>query len=218
MLLSLNGATTMKADLGTDIRAASHAGFDLIEIWAAKLREYLKQHGTQELRRLLDEHGLRAYSINSIEHITFRSSDRHTELLAECEELCQIAHNIGCQHLVVVPSPRPDGASEDEIIAESVLVLHELSDVAGRYNVKLAFEFLGFPDCSVRTLELCREIVARTDRPNVGLVMDTFHFYVGGSTLESIAQLKPDQLLVFHINDAEDRPIIWVISELLQFL
>jgi 2-keto-myo-inositol isomerase len=196
----------MKADLETDIRAASHAGFDLIEIWAAKLREYLKQHTPQELKQLLNEHKLRAYSINSIEHITFRSHERHTELLAECEELYRIGHEIGCGYVVVVPSPRPEGVSDDEVVVESVLVLHELSDVAARYDVKLAFEFLGFPDCSVRTLEQCREIVAHVDRPNVGLVIDTFHFYVGGSTLESIARLEPDRLFIFHLNDAEDRP------------
>lgn len=206
MLLSLNGATTMNADLMTDIRAASHAGFDLIEIWAAKLRAYLKQHTTQELKQLLDEHQLRAYSINSIEHITFRSHEQHTDLLAECEELCRMAHEIGCECLVVVPSPRPEGVSDEEIIAESILVLHELSDVASRYDTKLAFEFLGFPECSVRTLDQCRGIVTGVDRPNVGLVIDTFHFYVGGSTLQSIAQLKPDQLFIVHINDAEDRP------------
>ena len=38
MKLSLNGATTMKADLVTDIRAAAAAGFNCVEIWAAKLR------------------------------------------------------------------------------------------------------------------------------------------------------------------------------------
>jgi 2-keto-myo-inositol isomerase len=205
MLLALNGATTMKADLMTDIRAASHAGFDLIEIWAAKLREYLKQHTTQELKQSLGEHRLRACSINSIEHITFRSQQQHTALLMECEELCRIAHEIGCEHLVVVPSPRPEGVRQSEVIAESVLVLHDLSDIAGHYNVKLAFEFLGFPDCSVRTLEMGREIVTRTGLPNVGLVLDTFHFYVGGSSLESIAQLEPNRLFIFHINDAEDR-------------
>jgi 2-keto-myo-inositol isomerase len=206
MLLALNGATTMKADLVTDIRAAHQAGFDLIEIWAAKLRDYLKQHSTQELRQLLEQHKLRAYSINSIEHITFRSLDAHVDLLAECEELCHIAQEIGCEHIVVVPSPRPPGVSDEEVIGESMLVLHDLGDVAGRYHVKLAFEFLGFPDCSVRTLDVCREIVNRMGRPDVGLVIDSFHFYVGGSTIESIARIKPEQLFIFHINGAEDCP------------
>jgi hypothetical protein len=42
MKLAFNGTTSMRADLITDIKAASVAGFDCLEIWAAKLREFLK--------------------------------------------------------------------------------------------------------------------------------------------------------------------------------
>lgn len=206
MLLALNGATTMKADLATDVKAAAQAGFDLIEIWAAKLRRYLDTHTAQDLQLLLQEHRMLPYSINSIEHITFRSRERHAELLRECSELCEIAEQIDCDHLVVVPSPRPDGISEKGIIEESVQTLRQLSRVASGGRVKLAFEFLGPPDCSVRTLAQCREIISRVDRSNVGLVIDTFHFYVGDSSLDSISELDPSRLFIFHINDAENRP------------
>jgi 2-keto-myo-inositol isomerase len=42
--------------------------------------------------------------------------------------------------------------------------------------------------------------------PNIGLVIDSFHFYAGGSTIDSIDALDPERLFIFHINDAEDRP------------
>jgi len=38
-------ATTLKADLATDIAVAGKAGFDFIEIWAAKLIGYLDRGG-----------------------------------------------------------------------------------------------------------------------------------------------------------------------------
>lgn len=206
MKLALNGATTMKADLETDIRAASQAGFDYLEIWAAKLRKFLEANTVGRLKELLDEHDLKPYSINSIEHISFREAGRHAELLAECEELCRIAQSIGCPYIVVVPSPLPEGKGRDEVIAESARVLDELGSIAERFDVSLAFEFLGQPRCSVQTLELADEIVKETDRDNVGLVIDSFHFYAGGSSLESIEALDPERLFIFHINDAEERP------------
>jgi hypothetical protein len=43
MKIALNGATTMNADLETDIKAAGQAGFELIEIWASKLRAFLEK-------------------------------------------------------------------------------------------------------------------------------------------------------------------------------
>src|SRR5439155_11799763 len=82
----------------------------------------------------------------------------------------------------------------------------ELADIAGRFGIGLAFEFLGQTACCVQTLELASEIVDRVARPNVGLVIDSFHFYAGGSTIESIDALDPSRLFIFHINDAEDRP------------
>jgi 2-keto-myo-inositol isomerase len=41
----------------------------------------------------------------------------------------------------------------------------------------------------------------------VGLVIDTCHFYAGGSELGSIEQVEPKKILIFHINDVEDRPL-----------
>ncbi len=58
----------------------------------------------------------------------------------------------------------------------------------------------------MQTLELADEIVRRVSRPNIGLVIDSFHFYAGGSKVESINELDPERLFIFHINDAEDRP------------
>lgn len=203
--LALNGATTMKADLATDIRAASAAGFDCLEIWAAKLRTFLKTNSAADLKRLFDEQSLEPYSINSIEHVTFRHEGRHNRLLNECEELCRLAAEINCPYVVVVPSPLPPGVGREEVIEEAVGVLTELGVIAERHGVGLAFEFLGQKDCSVQTLALADEIVRQVARKNVGLVIDSFHFYAGGSTIESIEALDPERLFVFHINDAEDR-------------
>ncbi len=206
MKIALNGATTMRADLTTDIEAASAAGFELIEIWAAKLRDFLKTNTVADLKNLLTENDLEPYSINSIEHITFRSSEDYRKIKAETEELSKIAAEIRCPYVVVVPGKLPENASEDEIIEESVKVLNELADIAGKYNVGLAFEFLGQADCSVQTLDLDVKIIELVNRENVGLVIDTFHFYAGNSTFEAIDALDPKKLFIFHINDAENLP------------
>jgi 2-keto-myo-inositol isomerase len=206
MKVALNGATTMNADLETDIRAASSAGFDYLEIWSSKLREFLKSRSTADLSDLFVAHNLSPYSINSIERVTFRDDPGHRALLAECEDLCRIAEAVRCPYLVVVPSPSPIDASRSDIIGESATILDELASIAAQHRVGLAFEFLGQPDCSVQTLALAYEIVKKVNRPNVGLVLDSFHFYAGGSTIESIEALDAERLFIFHINDAEDLP------------
>lgn len=204
--MALNGATTMHADLVTDIKAASSAGFELIEIWAAKLRIFLKEYTTADLHKLLKEYNLEPYSINSIEHITFRNETDYSHILTECEELSAIANEIGCPFIVVVPGKLPENATKDVIMAESCKVLKELGEIAGKHNVSLAFEFLGQNDCSVQTLDLCNEIVEMVNQNNIGIVLDSFHFFAGNSSFEAIDKLKPEKLFIFHINDAENLP------------
>ena len=206
MKIALNGATTMHADLETDIRAAGAAGFDLVELWASKLRRYLESHAIADLHALLTENNVEPYSINSIEHITFRTPEDYESIKAQCGELSAIAGQLNCPYIVVVPGKLPEGATKEQIIDESVRVLNELADISEPYGVSLAFEFLGQTDCSVQTLDLCNEIVEKVDRKSVGNVIDTFHFYAGNSTFGAIDSMKPEKLFIFHINDAEDLP------------
>ena len=207
MKIALNGATTMNADLVTDIRAASAAEYDLLEIWSKKLYKFLETGTTAELKELLIENNLEAHSINSIEHITFRSAEDYLRIKEECAELSRIAGEIGCPYIVVVPGKSPcDGATKDLVVDESVRVLNELADISDEHGVSLAFEFLGQTDCSVQTLDLCNEIVEAVNRPIVGNVIDTFHFYAGNSSYDAIRSMRPENLFIFHINDAEDLP------------
>src|SRR5215813_2877815 len=134
MKLALNGATTMNADLETDIRAASSAGFDYLEIWASKLGAFQKSRSTSDLSHLFVTHGLIPYSINSIERITFRDDAGHRALLDECEELCRIAQAIRCPYVVVVPSPSPKDVGRSDVIHESAAVLQELATMAAKHD------------------------------------------------------------------------------------
>lgn len=200
MKLALNGATTMRASLEIDLQAAKAAGFDYLEIWKAKL----KDKSVDELKELFAESGVPPLSINSIEHITFRDPQDYERIKQECRELSKIAAEIECPYIVVVPGRLPE--SDVDVVEESVHVLTELCDIAAEHGVALGFEFLGQPDCSVPTLGLADEIVRTAARDNLGLVIDSFHFYAGGSNVRMIEKLDPRSIYIFHINDAEDLP------------
>ena len=107
MFLGFNGATTMKATLAEDIAAASVVGFKALEIWAAKMDTYLVSRSLDDLNALFTQHRVHPVSINSIEFITFRSADDYALIKARCHELCARADALGCDKIVVVPSPTP---------------------------------------------------------------------------------------------------------------
>ena len=206
MELGLNGATTLKADLATDIAVAGRAGFDFVEIWAPKLMGYLERGGLTALRRDLKRARVKAATLNSVERVTFNDPSGHIRMLEDFQRFCRVAEAIDCETVIVVPSPRPKGVSLAAIERESVRVLRELSRIASPHGIRLAYEFLGFADCTVNTLAQCAAIVEKVARPNVGLVLDTFHFFAGASTVASIRKVNPEKIFIVHINDVERAP------------
>lgn len=207
MKLAFNGATTMTADLETDVRAAAAAGYDLIELRSNKLYDYLESNTVAELKALFAEAGIGPLSINTLEHITWRSADDYALIKEECAKLSEISASIGCPYVLSVPGALRHGPKTDEeTIDESVRVLNELADIAEPCGVKIGFEFLGEDGNSVQTLDLGSKIVDLVGRDSVGNVMDTYHFFTGGSSFEAIDNLEPNKLFIFHINDAEDLP------------
>jgi 2-keto-myo-inositol isomerase len=214
MKLAFHGATSMMADLSTDVGASAKAGFRALEIWASKMDEYLADHSLTELRTLFSDHSLEPASISSIEFIGFRGPE-YPRIRDRCRELCEIAEFIGCPTLVVVPSPTPAPEGDavldlffpwERVVAEYVTVLRDLSDIAQPYGVRLAFEFLGFAWSSVRTPLGTDEIIQQVDRENVGLNFDACHFYGGGGDLSEIDVLDPTKIYAFHLDDTEPGP------------
>ncbi len=206
MQLGYNGATTMTSDLETDIRIAGAAGYDALEITATKLDKYLEKHSIAEARALVDAAGLRTHAVNSIEKINFREAQGRAEVLNRTRQLSEYARALACPWIIAVPGPAPEGTKWEAIRSNTVTSLRAMSEVAKPYGVNLAFEFLGFPWCSVQTAAQAWEIVQEVNLSNVGMVIDTCHFYAGNSTIESIREINANKLAVFHINDVEAMP------------
>ena len=207
MLLGLNGATTMKANLETDIEVAFQAGYSYLEIWDAKLHVFLQQNSIIKLKEMLEKRDLKPLSINSLGPVTFHSKEKFDEMKQSCHLLCDQARILDCKYLCVEPSPLPSvDVTKEDVKRESIEKLQTLLKIAKQYDVALAFEFLGEPDCSVKDLSFCNDIIEEIDDPDMGLVLDVFHVYTGGSTLDSINQLDPKKIFIVHLNDAEDLP------------
>jgi len=196
----------MTSNLETDVAVTARAGFKALEVWTAKMDRYLAAHSLADLNALFIDHGVEPLTLNSIEFIAFRGSE-YAQVQARLHELGRIAQAINCRTVVVVPSPLPDrNISWEDVVAEYVKVLRDLSNIAHLYNINLSFEFLGFGWCSVRTPRAAFEIIQKADRDNIGLTVDAAHFYGGGGLMSELDQLDPRRIFAFHLDDLEDTP------------
>ncbi len=206
MRLAFHGATTMTSDLETDIRVSAQAGFQALEVWAAKIDSYLQAHDLADLCALFEEYGVAPLALNSIEFIGFRGN-AYGDVQRRLHELGRIAQAIACPTVIVVPSPLPDrDLPWADVRSEYVRVLRDLGDIAASYGSQLSFEFLGFGWCSVRTPRAAYEIIQECGRDNVGLTVDAAHLYGGGGLLAELDQLDPQRIFAFHLDDLEDVP------------
>lgn len=203
----LNGATTGPRDLLTDLRAAADAGYQALEIRDVKLQAYLDSGGTlHALRQRFSDAGVEAASLNALERSTLVTGADLEAVLTRCRTLCEWAAALDCPCVVAVPSFMTRVVDRQQVARLTADALRAMAQVGRRYGVAIGFEFLGFADCSVNTLEAARVIVDAVNDPKVGLVIDAFHFYAGGSRLEMLDGLRPEQLFLVHLDDAEDRP------------
>ncbi|MCL2301416.1 MAG: sugar phosphate isomerase/epimerase [Firmicutes bacterium] len=208
MKICFNQATAMKnSTLALDLEWCEKTGYDFIEIRLDKLREYLQGHTVADLAAFFAASHLKPYSFNALEFISFRDEAGYKEITDGLKFCCETGAAIGCSKTVVVPTFDVGPYSKAEIKAETVRVLHELSDIAAPYGMRLAFEFVGYPNCSVNTLEQAYGIVAAADRDNVGIVLDCFHFHAMNSRWEALEAIDPAKLFIFHLDDSEDLPV-----------
>jgi 2-keto-myo-inositol isomerase len=207
MLIGWNGETMPAVPLDRELDILAEVGYGGVEIFTPKLDAFLERHNVSDLGRRLKERRLAPLTMNCIENFTFRSSDEFNGLKEDCRRLAIVSREIGCPTIVVVPSPWPAGMAVEDVKKGTVFALREMADVAGPFGVRLAFEFLAPVTCSVRTLAEAWDIIQLTDRDNVGLVFDTYHFYVGGSSWDSLDQFDIERLYIGHLNDAENLPL-----------
>lgn len=209
MQLGLNQATTMKnADMELDICLCDEIGFYWLELRTEdKLPAYLKRHSFVELAEEFSRRRLKPLSLNAIIFFNNRSSEETRKIFAEFREMVASARAIGARQIVAVPLiSSTERFHRREIHKSCVEMLREFSDIAGEASLSISFEFIGHPDATVNDFLSAYDIVVNVDRPNVGLVLDCFHFHAMGSRVEDLEQSDPSRIFIVHLDDAEDLP------------
>lgn len=81
--------------------------------------------------------------------------------------------------------------------------------ILGQYDIRLGLEYVGpktlmarqrYP--FIRTMGECLELIKNIGQPNVGLVLDSFHWYCAEDSAEDIMKLTPADIVTVDLNDA----------------
>jgi 2-keto-myo-inositol isomerase len=198
--LYLNGATVMTTPTDRQLVIAREAGFSGIEARAERL-----VGAADELRASVAaaDHG-EVWSLNGVRLGLRPDGAPELETLkAEMAPRLEICRALGAPYLLAVPARVP-GLEARRGLPGTREGLARARDLAAASGVRIAFEFLGFPDCPIRTPPLAGEVVGGVD--GVDLILDVAHWHASGSP--SLRDGFPvERLAMVHLNDLPDKPL-----------
>ena len=158
-------------DIRDRCEEAAKAGFSGIGIWHADLEHILETRSLQELKQLLDGHGLRCTELECLwdwfldeDDERRRASDATRRLLFEAAAVLE-PHHIKATNIPSTPCPVPQ-------ITEKFAEL--CADAANHHSAKIVYEFMP-PDVNVHDVETALRVVGDAGAENGGLAIDTWH-------------------------------------------
>ncbi len=194
----------MKTPMETFLKAIAKSGFQGVELRRDTTFAYLKNHSIDDLKKKLEETNLDCITFNAVELFSLCPEREFERILRYTERLMKIGNQIGCDTIITVPSFLKEPLSDDKIFSHTVERLKILANLAEKYDFKLGFEPLGFPNCSVRKIEMALKIIDQF--PAMGLVIDTFHYFIGEHSINELENIEINKLWLIHINDAIEKP------------
>jgi 2-keto-myo-inositol isomerase len=212
MKLGFNEATCMKrSSVDQDLRLCEKYGYEYIELRLDMLKTYLEKNTVNDLKVFFNSHRIKPYAFNSIENINFCTEVQWDDLVKLFKFGCETAQAIDNPYIIVVPTMGDDMylKTKKEVFDDSVKVLNKLADISKPHGVKLAFEPIGDKRWCVRSLDQALEIIQAVNRDDVGLVLDSINLFLYNrlENIDTIDDVPPEKIFVYHIDDCEDIPL-----------
>ena len=198
----INQVTTLGAPFELECAAYSAAGFKRVELWFPKLEKLgLK---APKVAATLRQAGLQPVVACALDGYLARSQGELAPHLPEAEQNFELAQALGIPTFLVYTNVDNRDPNNDYPLAAERL--YQIADLAAKYQVKVALEFIA---CSrfIGSLRTALSVMRTAGHPNVGICLDTFHFFAGVSKTEDLSLPRRGEITHVHFHDApRDRP------------
>jgi sugar phosphate isomerase/epimerase len=196
--LALHTWTLDTTPLREAITAAKAGGFDAIEL---RRLDFVRAHeqgiANEAVLDIVRAGGMPVHMLGSEHGWLFAKGEESRRLFDVMEESCENAVALDCPVLMTAAG-RTDGP-----IAEGIENFKRAADICGKYGLRLAFEFnAGHP--SINRIAPALEIIHGADRPNAGILLDTYHLERGGDGGAGFADVAPQDIFAFQFSDVPE--------------
>ena len=176
------------------VAAAARAGFTGFGLWHADIEHTLKTLTLRDMRRILDDNGIKQVELEFINDWWFRDGDRKAACDARKRLLFDAAEALGARHIKVgdffnTSCPMP------QLIDSFAALCH----AAQQRGTRILFELMPF--AQIKTLAGALELVTKADAPNGGIYFDLWHVVKIGIPYAEVARVPLRFLGGVELND-----------------
>jgi len=201
---SISQFTTHRASFEEDVDHFVDAGIPSIGIWRRKVDEFGEQAAAERIAAA----ELNVSSISFIGGFTGSAGMTYCEAMDDAYSALFTAAAFGAECLIVCPGSRGRYTTRHE----HRLVLHalqELAVAAAEFGLQLALmpmrSRFAHRWTTLTSLDDVLETVSEVDKPNVGMVLDTFHLGHDRQLVERIPEFA-DRVSLVQLSDAPADP------------
>ena len=203
--LNLGLANVAEKNFEKKLLLAKKYGFSYIEAGAQEVME----NGVENVRALLQKHGMQISSANLPFHPTQLDDDAFAAAMEALPAQAAALSAVGCTRCIIWIFTASDTLTKEENYAFHVKRLSAAAAVLKEYGMRLGLEFIGpytgrkgkkyvFLYTAEEMLKLAKDC-----GDNVGLLFDAYHWYTGAHNKDVFDHI-PDQscIVSVHVNDA----------------
>ncbi|MEO8368272.1 MAG: sugar phosphate isomerase/epimerase family protein [Candidatus Solibacter sp.] len=201
------GALGVKASQTEAIDYAARFGFDSVDADG----RYLGELSSSDLSRLVD--GMKtknvAWAIAGFP-TEFRKDDAaFAESVKTLPAFAAGLERAGVKRITTWITPNSADLTYLQNLKTHARRLREAAGILNDHGLRFGLEYVG-PKTSwstrrypfVHTMAEMKELIAEIDKPNVGFVLDSWHWYTSGETKKDLLTLRAGQVVSVDLNDA----------------
>jgi sugar phosphate isomerase/epimerase len=186
---------TLSGTLEDKLRVTRDAGFGGIEIWAKDLVTH--PGGVPGAVAAIRASGLRVSSFQLLKDYEGLDAHLHDYKLEIARSLMDLVEAIGSTVLVVASSTSPYAKDDMDHVASD---LAKLAQLAAPRHIRVAF---GAPAWArwINEYPAVWEAVRRANQPNLGVLINVFHWLAKGTPLDAMDSIPGDRIFLVQMAD-----------------
>lgn len=185
------------------------SGFKGLDLDLPALAEQVKSQGFAKATRLMVSARLKFGSFQLPIRWQGTDTEYKTDLALLPEQL-DIAAQLGCHRAVTMLAPGSETHPFHENFELYRHKLHEVGDLLATKNMKLGVGFLAPAACRdqatlqfVQRVDQLMFLLHSVTAPNVGVALDTWHWHLGGGTIDQVRLLGAAKIITVTLADCE---------------